>query len=451
MALIRESLAAGHLLKSDTYAYTPTLPWIDHEWGAGALAYFSTKWLGGSAIIGLKFAAALGTLLVCVRCCRERRTDFRILTLCAPLAVFLAYLGFLSTIRAQAYSFLLTAVWLLFLEFDRRGNRAWMIAALAIFPLWVNLHAGFVVALFLIALQALDSRLRRQPFRHLLPLLFAMTVEIFLNPYGAAFFTYLTRALFMPRPYSGEWDAIYRLGVPLTVAYIAALLVALYSIASIGWTRATGTLVLAATAMEAAIHRKLLPLFAIAWICYVPAYLQHTAPGRWWIAFAHRRRQFFAAAWIFLACICAFSAIRQKPWELAVPQPVYPVGPVEYLAQHKFTGNLMVPFRLGAYVSWKLYPAVKVSVDSRYEVAYPNAVVKEIFDFYAAAPSWRSTLDGLSTDAVLLPAEAPVSSAMSSTNWQCVYKDRQFEIYTRPGLALPVEDWSAKSFEGVFP
>jgi hypothetical protein len=35
MALIRESVAAGHLLKADPYAYTPTVrPWIDHEWGA---------------------------------------------------------------------------------------------------------------------------------------------------------------------------------------------------------------------------------------------------------------------------------------------------------------------------------------------------------------------------------------------------------------------------------
>jgi len=67
MALIRESLAQGHLLKVDPYAYTPTVrPLIDHEWGAGTIAYFATQWLGGRAILLLKFALAFATAFACV-------------------------------------------------------------------------------------------------------------------------------------------------------------------------------------------------------------------------------------------------------------------------------------------------------------------------------------------------------------------------------------------------
>lgn len=457
MALIRESLAAGHLLKVDPFAYTPTLSWIDHEWGSGAIAYFAVAWLGPRAILALKFLTALGTGFACVRCARVRGADFRILGLCAPLAIFLAYLGFFVAIRAHAWSFFLTAVWLLFLEWDRRGSRKcrcrcrWMIAALAIFPLWINLHAGFVVAICFTVLYALENLLRRQPYRHLLALLGAMLLEVFLNPYGSAYFEYLKRALAMPRPYAAEWGSIFGLGTPWTLLFFAAVFLAVYSVWSVGWRGATGILILASTAVEAAMHRKLLPLFAIAWLCYVPAYLQATPPGAWWIQFAHRRPRFLTAAWVAVACVCTLSAIGQKPWALDVPQPPYPVGPVEYLVRQKFAGNLMVPFRLGAYVSWKLYPAVKVSVDSRYEVAYPDTVVKQMFDFYAASPGWQSTLAAYPTDAVLIPSDAPISTLMPATAWQRVYTDRQFKIYVRPGLSLPVQDERSTTHRGTFP
>jgi hypothetical protein len=212
MGLIRESLAAGRLLRSDPYAYTPTLPWIDHEWGAGAIAYFATRWLGGWAIVALKYLCALGTLLVALRCSETRGTDFRLTALCAPLAIFLCSLGFLSTVRAQDYSFFFAALWLLFLEHDRRGSRIWMAAALPIFVLCVNLHAGFVVVLGMMAIHAAENALHRERYRHLLLLLCGMGVEILVNPYGAAYFVYLKRALLMSRPYSAEWGGVSQLG-----------------------------------------------------------------------------------------------------------------------------------------------------------------------------------------------------------------------------------------------
>jgi len=208
---------------------------------------------------------------------------------------------------------------------------------------------------------------------------------------------------------------------------------------------------LLATAVESALHRKLLPLFAIAWFCYVPAYLPTTALGKWWSEFSLRRTRFLSAAWLAFACICILAAIPLKPWRLAVPQPLYPVGPVQYLAGQRFTGNLMAPFRLGAYVSWRLYPAVKVSLDSRYEVAYPDGIVKQIFDFYDARPTWRATLAAYPTDAVLIPRDSPIAGLVAETGWQHVYTDRQFEIYARPGLSLPTEDDSSISFQGSFP
>jgi len=153
IALVRESLLAGHLVKTDPFAYTPTLsPWIDHEWGAGVVALLGTRWFGGWAIILLKFLLAMGTGFLCVRCAETVGADFRAIAACAPLAIFLAHLGFFTAVRAQVYSFFFTALLILFWQLDRRGSPKWMIAWLILYPVWVNLHGGFVVGVGLMAL-----------------------------------------------------------------------------------------------------------------------------------------------------------------------------------------------------------------------------------------------------------------------------------------------------------
>jgi hypothetical protein len=452
MALIRESLAAGHLLRSDVYAYTPALPWIDHEWGAGAIAYLSTRWLGGWTIIALKYLCALGTLAACIRCSEMRGGNFRTIGLFAPLAIFLASLGFLSTVRAQDYTFLFTAIWLVLLEYDRLGSRWWMAAAVAIFALWVNLHGGFVVVLGLTAIYAFENALRREPYRHLVVLLCVMGIEIFMNPYGASYFLYLKRALLMSRPYAAEWGGVTHLDSARVAAYVAAVFIATLAACSKGWLQARGLPWLAATAVAGGTHRKLLPLFAITWLCYLPSYLLDSKVDRWWQGFTHRRRKFVIAAWALSACISVYAACRSRIWEVDVPQPIYPVGAVEYLAKVGFHGNLMTPFRVGAYVSWKLYPAVKVSLDSRYEVAYPDAVVRRVFDFYEAAPGWQSALTEWPTDAALIPRETAVSQLLHSTGWTLVYVDGQFEIYMPPGGAeQTMTNMVGTRFHGIFP
>ena len=153
MGLIRASLAAGHLLTDDPFAYVPTLhPMIDHEWGAGVLAFFLAKWMGGAGILLLKFTAALGALFLAMGLAQRRGASAAVLGFLAPLSIGLLYLGFLPAVRAHAYSFLFIACLLWALEADRRGGHRWLWAWLAVFPLWVNLHAGFALGLVLSAL-----------------------------------------------------------------------------------------------------------------------------------------------------------------------------------------------------------------------------------------------------------------------------------------------------------
>jgi hypothetical protein len=489
MNLVRASLAAGHLLTADPFAYTPTVhPMIDHEWGAGVLAFFLGKWMGGAGILLLKFASAFGTLFLTMRLAERRGAALAVVGFLAPICIGLLYFGFLSAVRAQAYSFFLTACLLYALEIareqDRPGedspsgdrpsearpnkDRRWLWAFLVVFPIWVNLHAGFVVGIGFVFLYCVEQTIIAKSARTAMIMLCAMVLEVFVNPYGVQYFSYLARALTMSRPRIPEWSPLWTLGSTPTVLFAVAVCLVIYALTKSKTWRTPGILLLAATAIEALLHRKMLPFFAIAWLAYVPASFQGTSLGtssnrssasQWLEQFAQKRRRFLILAWTALITACLVSAIHLKFWQVEVPQIAgdlsYPVGAVDYLAAQNFHGNIMVPFRPGAYVSWKLYPNIKVSVDSRYEVAYPDEWVERVFRFYEAGQGgkegWRETLNAYPTDLVLVPRSASVLAPLHKLGWKTVYVDAQFELAARPGLELSAVDRSADSFSGVFP
>ena len=456
MALIRESFRAGHLLTRDIFAYTPTVyPSIHHEWGAGLLAYALTYWFGGNGILVAKYVIALLIGLVSLKCAESMGADVEVWAVLCPIAIYLGQFGFVSVIRAQVYSFFFAACCFWVFEQDRRGNRKWWIAWLCLFPVWVNLHGGFVVGIGLLALYLFEQALHRQPYRHLWFVLAGTVAEVFINPFGPAYIGYIARAVVMSRPYIQEWRPVWAYGPWWTAVFLAAVVIAAYSAAKVGISRAHGLLMIIATGIEATLHCKLMPLFAIAWISHVPAYLDQTPAGGWIKSFEQRRFGFVLSAWLLLTTICITDAVRWQFWRLRVPQTdssyAYPVGAVEYLRGQRFVGNLMVPFREGAYVSWKLFPAVKVSVDSRYEVAYSEEWVDRTFRFYAAAPDWQETPNAYATDLVLVPKIVPLAQVIQQSGWHMVYEDREFEIFARPGLLLPIRNDVSESFSGVFP
>jgi hypothetical protein len=194
----------------------------------------------------------------------------------------------------------------------------------------------------------------------------------------------------------------------------------------------------------------MVPFYAVAWTAFVPSYISATPAGAF-IRSVFRRRTAATAVCLILAMFFGVMAIEIGFYKLVVPNHQFPVGAVRYLKDIQFHGNVMTHFEHGGYVSWWLYPAAKVSMDSRYETAFAPAVVDESFGFYEARPGWRQELAKYPTDLVLVPLNTAVAKLMSSTNWDLVYRDQAFRLYARPGLTLPFRDDSARSFPTSFP
>ncbi len=450
IALIRESLHSGRLLTHNVFGYTPAVdPVINHEWGAGAVLYLLTFGLGSWSIPLFKYILAFAAALFCVQTARARGATLPLLAVCGIAALNMFALG-AATLRAQAYSFLFFAAVLYLLELDRRGRRFWIAPWLLMFPVWVNLHGGCIMGMVALGAHIVEQALRRKPFLHLLAVLLATAAVIGLNPYGFAYYRGVLHAVTFPRPLVVEWQPIWRFSAFYTMWFGAAVVASAYALLARGVRASHGSLLLVLTAAGTISHARVLPFFAIAFAALVPAILTETAGGKRLDRLV-RTTPYAPAAAVAGTVACVLLLIRSGGWGPVAPADLFPVGAVRYLASAGFRGNVMTQFETGAYVTWHLYPAVRVSIDSRYEIAYPPEWANETAAFYAAQSGWRRTLSKYPADLVLTPREAPVAVAMSSTPWARVYADRFFAIYARPGLKLPVVEQTSRSFEAGFP
>jgi hypothetical protein len=461
MALIREAINLGYFPLRDSFAYTPTIfPSVHHEWGAGVIAYFLAIEFGASGIIILKYLLAFALAAFVLLCLKRRLLHIENALLIFPIGLMLMQEGF-ATVRPQMYSFGFFACLLWFLDLDRGGNRRWIAIWIPLYTIWVNIHGGFVVSFALLGGYWLEAIFKRRPQKHIILLCLAMLALIALTPYGLTYYQYLLRALLMPRLVS-EWHPVWiNLSLSQIIIFIFSLIFVIYSVKKIGIHNADGFPALMIFALASIFCRRLIFFYAIIWTVYVPGYLQRTPIDHIIQNISRMRAKLIGIFLAIITLVIFFRIISLHPWNLLVPSskienfgnhPIYPVGPVEYLSNEGFDGNLMVFFDWGAYVTWKLYPKVRVSIDSRYEVAYQDWQLIENVNFYKASKGWEDILFKYQTDLVLIKKDFQLSKEMNQQKtWKRIYDDNLFELYARPGLMLPVEDKTGYVFTGKFP
>lgn len=459
MALIREWRTLGAFPRVDLYAFTPTIqPFMHHEWGAGAIAYAAATALGGVGILLLRFALGFGLAIVTVRIALRSGASPLVVALLAPIAIILLENGYLP-IRAHAYSFLFVALMLHVLERDRvePSWRLWTLVPL--FVLWVNLHAGFVLGMVLLGVHGAELALQRARFVHVGLVLAAVLVVAGMNPYGLAYYAHIVRSLGVERTLVSEWASVWSAGVPFhqQFAFWLAAGVMAYGLAFGRGVARNGLLLLVVTATLGARHHRLLPFFAVVWFVYCPALLKGTVLQATLLRVSEHPRALVGVSGS-IAVAAGALIWGTHPLHLKVPNdpiagdpgaaPYYPVQAVAFLEAQRFRGNLLTPFGQGSYVLWKMYPAVKVSLDSRYEAAYEPSLVKELTRLYETGEGLSEVLEKYEPDAVLVPKHSRLAQAQIPL--QRVYEDASFAVYARPGSGLkPVSFESAA--QDVFP
>jgi hypothetical protein len=391
----------GHVLQHDVYAFTPTLPkYIDHEWGAGVVFYTLLQWFGPSSLSVLRMVLGLGLLALSFCTGRRGGCAAHVLLLLAVPAAACILTGYIPIVRSHVFTFFLFAATLFCLEEWRRGA-PWPVAVVPlIILLWTNLHGGVVIGLGVVFLYAAASVLAKDRMALMVFMAAACAAVTLINPYGLDFWRYLIPALLHPRLRITEWrplpplawDDFWGFRLLCVLTFVAVV---------VGWKRVErknwgGLAVLAVTAWMGWRSRRHGPFLGAAALAYAGPYFQAVWRGRF---------DLVPAAGLLYAAIAIWVAIRFLPGASLVPlSPIGedPVREVDILALAGAKGNAATPFAWGSYVSWRLFPNIKISMDGRYESIYPESTFELNNAFYDHQDDWLRLCREFKVDYVIL-------------------------------------------------
>ena len=480
MAMIRYWMQSGEFPYRDVFAFTPTVsPAVHHEWATGLFLYFATS-ISDEGFIGIALLKWLmiGLLgLMLYRVGRQAGGHPLIIAIMAPIAFPLLWVGF-ATVRAGLFTLVAIAAQLLMQQSDLRGRKVWIAYWIPLYLVWLNVHAGFVVGVAMLGLhgierllliaheryprplgQSLKSWLVGIPFGdyltncwikvwHLVLLIPVMILGLLCNPWGADYFPYLVRAISMPRPTMLEWRPLWHTTDPERTLFCFGISIALllYAIRHRRVTRWTGLLISLFAAYMAMKHIRHGAIYGVLWIGLVPAWLTPTPLGRWIVKRLEEHRRPILRFASLVSLLCLGFSISHRFYTVSLPASnddsphCYPVHAVDFLNRKGFQGNLFTPFHAGSFVSWKLFPSTKVSIDGRYEVAYREDVLPDHNCFYRGDSNWAEILKKYPCDAILIPVGSPVRKRIDEAiemadresdtlcDWEIVYQDNAYLI-----------------------
>lgn len=490
----RDALRDG-LPLTTTYSYIAQgYPWVNHEILAelglavvndnfGAIGLMLMKCLLGLLVIALVMRSAL-------------RQGAGLIATCAMMLLVAVALGNHWSLRPQLVSYVSFALLLALLAWCFEGwegewRLPWLTGArgesvkeltyqvdrlrfLWLVPLlmmvWTNSHGGFLagycVFVAYLGLRSVEAIACKGRAADGLIVRFAMMVvaaglATFINPYAHHFHLWLFDDLKVPRPEIVEWRAP-DFSDPTTIPFILLCVVWLACLLLSRRSRdLTQHAILALVLWQSLVHHRHIAFFAIACGFWLPAHLESvlkrlrlvsedanfagslTAPLR-----------YAMAGGLLLVLGIVGSQLVGRISELKVERDLYPVAAIDYIAEHKLSGKLIVTFNWAQYALAALGPqnpqdeAILVHIDGRCRTSYSQQMLDEHFDFILGdmPPSERyrgpesgpfnptRVLESGNPDLVLISRhQQPSVEVMNRQRdrWTLLYQDELAQVWGR--------------------
>ena len=189
------------------------------------------------------------------------------------------------------------------------------------------------------------------------------------------------------------------------------------------------------------------PLLAMSFsrVRHVPLAAIWLAPVIAWLASRASESAAFRRVWFVLQGLSVLPACLTIGFVLSEPQPVIkadagvlgsrnPCQAVAFMKTNGLAGNVFGPLWWGSYVTWNLYPDVRVSMDGRNISLFPDRMVIENFDFFlkdAGSVDVDAPLR-YETNFVLIPTDSPVLSRLEADpRWRRGFRDRDAVLFLR--------------------
>ena len=115
------------------------------------------------------------------------------------------------------------------------------------------------------------------------------------------------------------------------------------------------------------------------------------------------------------------------------PRPdFYPIEHVRWLKENNIKGNLLNSFNWGKYLTYELYPDIKICIDGRLDTAYPEEFLTEYFDFYLGENTSSDFLRKYDHNLIMLEPESPqVEKILSNKNWNVALRTDEAILFVK--------------------
>jgi hypothetical protein len=456
------------LYAPDPFAYTsPGLHWVAFEYLAQIVLWLAYSAIGPVGLIALK--CIIGGLTIYLLSTAVRTTTSN------PIIWVPVFLLCTSTVsryfvfRPQLFTFMFFALYVavLFRLLVTGAAPLWLLPLAML--VWANLHGGFLAGLAAIALvialrlasHLTDFRQGIQPIlgaTKALWLTMAVCLAVTLvNPYGLSLWRYVSTEVLhgTNRLYIAEWQPPGLDSDPWSAAALLSMTVVLLiagAAAQICHRRVAGlapwlwVISCAPATALASISVRHVPLAAL-WIAPVITLLASSA-------WKTHRAAAFNVAWVAIGGCSLIPLVVTLNYVLADPRPnissggvllgeTHPCTAVAFMKRNHIRGNVFLPLWWGSYLTWELYPEIKVSMDGRNISLFSGEMVRENLRFYSNDVT-RGDLDAprrYDTDYLLVPAARPVLQMIrEDVGWREVFRDSQASLFVRMDsdhVALP--------------
>lgn len=462
-------LANGRVPETDLFSYTKSgEPWYAWEWLSDIVLALAHQWFGlaGPVVLGILLLCLTSALLF--RLCRRHTNNDLIAIGVTTIAVAASSIHWLA--RPHLFTFLFLVISLDWLDRSYTNRRVlWYFPPLV--ALWTNLHGAFFVSIVLLLTVGIGLMLRELlapaapgwkaawvESRMYFFVAAACGAASLVNPYGWNLHIHIVRYL-TERYHFDHIIEFQTLSFHAPVAmFFEALLVA--GLLAAGWAvlqrRFADALLLVSWLHLALIAGRNIPIYAILAAPLVTRFLSEvltalrTAPVAAWAARAAAATEEFsdgftrvdriprlhptsaAAVCLLLLAVAGAPADATKLRAEFDPKK-YPAGALTLLeGKRVFTND-----EWGDYLIYKLYPHSKVFVDGRSDF-YGGEFSLRYLDVMAGKWDWESILAQHRVDAVLLPADAALSSTLkASPTWRPVYDDQTSILFVASGNGQP--------------
>src|SRR3989344_4966958 len=174
-----ELISKSGVPPTDPFSYTmPSFPFVDHEWLTNVAIFFLYQNIGYTGLAVIFSALSLFPILIMIG--KKQKESFFVLPFILSSGALLSFIG----IRTQIITLLFFSI-LVVIIFDTKRYEKLRFLFPLFFCLWANLHGGFAIGIFILALFLFIRSIRSKKIDIFDLLIFILSLlATLVNPYG---------------------------------------------------------------------------------------------------------------------------------------------------------------------------------------------------------------------------------------------------------------------------